>query len=302
MPALRDQSGKGLSLILLSTLAYGAMPIFGKLAYSAGVRSMSLLAWRFAIASLLFAALFRREGARPGGRDHAGLWALGCVYVGSAVSYFKGLETVPASTAALLVYTYPVMVTVLAGLFGLDHFTLRGLVAAFLAFSGCALTAGGVRSGGAGVWLVLLSALFYSTYMLLGSRLAAGVKAEAMARHTAQTAAAVCIPWAALRGELPLPPSLQAWGAVCAIAAVSTVVALRSLLAGMALVGPVRAAVVSSFEVVVTLMLAAGLLGERIGPRQLAGAVLILSAVVFQNLGVLRRLARRRPGGEESRS
>jgi len=64
---------------------------------------------------------------------------------------------------------------------------------------------------------------------------------------------------------------------------------MTAFLAGMALVGPTRASVLSSLEVIVTLVLAFLLLGERLGPRQWAGAGLILGAVVFQNLGVLRR-------------
>src|SRR6266581_2834444 len=57
-------------------------------------------------------------------------------------------------------------------------------------------------------------------------------------------------------------------------------------------VGPARAAVLSSFEVVVTMALSITLLGERLGPRQWLGAALILGAVVLQNLGALRPFAR----------
>jgi drug/metabolite transporter (DMT)-like permease len=76
---------------------------------------------------------------------------------------------------------------------------------------------------------------------------------------------------------------------------VSTVVAMIAFLAGMALVGPTRASVLSSLEVVVTLVLAFALLGERLTPWQWAGALLILGAVAWQNLGALRALAARRP-------
>ena len=64
----------------------------------------------------------------------------------------------------------------------------------------------------------------------------------------------------------------------------------------MARIGAVRAAVLSSFEVVVTMGLAAAFLGERLGPRQLGGAALILGAVLLQNLAALRRLAQRGGG------
>jgi drug/metabolite transporter (DMT)-like permease len=146
------------------------------------------------------------------------------------------------------------------------------------------------------VWLVLTSAFLYSVYMILGSRYAAHLPAEATASHTAQASAALCIPFALVQGEVMLPAEPKAWAAVFAIAALSTVVALRALLSGMARIGPVKAAVLSSFEVVVTLTLAALFLGESLGPRSLAGAGLIVGAVVLQNLGTLRRLARRAGG------
>ncbi|HEY6548934.1 MAG TPA: DMT family transporter [Vicinamibacteria bacterium] len=296
MSAPRDEQTRGFLLVLLSTLAYGAMPIFGKVAYAAGANAASLLAWRFTLATILFALLATRKSRGLAWRDHRALWGIGFVFVVNALCYFKALETIPASTAALLVYTYPVMVTLISGLLGLDHFTLRGLVAAAMAFSGCALTAGTVQGGGPGVWLVLVSALLYSIYMILGSRFAAHLPAEATASHTAQASAVVCIPFALAQGEILLPPDPRAWAAVLAIATLSTVVALRALLSGMARIGAVRAAVLSSFEVVVTLSLAALFLGEALGPRSLAGAALIVGAVVLQNLGTLQRLARRGGG------
>ena len=293
MAAPRDEQTKGLALVLLSTLAYGAMPIFAKAAYAAGFVAGPLLAWRFALATALFALFATRKSRGLAMRDHWRLWGLGAVFVVNAFAYFKALETVPASTAAVLIYTYPVMVAVLSGLFGFDPFTLRGLIAALLSFAGCALTAGAITGGeGRGVFLVLLSALLYAVYMLLSSRFAAHLPAEATASHTAQAAAAFCIPFCFLQGTAMVPPTPKAWAAVFAIAALSTVVALRALLSGMARVGPVRAAVLSSLEVVVTLVLAAAFLGEALGPRQLLGASLILGAVVLQNLGTLRRLAR----------
>jgi len=293
MAVVRDEQTKGFLLVLLSTLAYGAMPIFGKVAYAAGARATSLLAWRFALATLLFALFATAKSKGLARRDHFRLWAIGSVFVTNALCYFKGLESVPASTAALIVYTYPVMVTLISGVLGLDRFTLRGLVAAGMAFTGCALTAGTVEHGGPGVWLVLISALLYSIYMILGSRYAAHLPAEATASHTAQASAALCIPFALSQGEVLLPPEPRAWVAVLAIAFLSTVVALRALLSGMARIGAVKAAVLSSFEVVVTLILAALFLGEELGTRSLVGAALILGAVVLQNLATLRRLAQR---------
>jgi drug/metabolite transporter (DMT)-like permease len=290
-PARAGEEGRGLLYILISALAYGSMPIVGKLTYAAGVTSLMALAWRFAVAVAIFALLKRRgEPALPW-RRRLSLWALGVVFVGNAFTYFAALETVPAATAAVLVYTYPVLVLLLSALLGLEPLTLRGLLAALLAFAGCALTTGGLAgiAGDRGVILVLMSALIYATYVVLGGRFAADVPAEVAARHLVQAAAAVLVPWAAWRGELLLPPAPAAWAGVLALGSLCTVVPIRAFLAGLQRIGPGRAAVLSSVEVILTIVLAVILLGEPLGLRQLAGALLILGAVGLQNLRVLRR-------------
>jgi drug/metabolite transporter (DMT)-like permease len=76
------------------------------------------------------------------------------------------------------------------------------------------------------------------------------------------------------------------------VATLCTVVPIRAFLAGLSRIGPARAAVVSSLEVLVTIALAAAVLRERIGPRQWAGGALILGGVLLHNLGALRRMGR----------
>jgi drug/metabolite transporter (DMT)-like permease len=122
-----------------------------------------------------------------------------------------------------------------------------------------------------------------------------------LALHLAQVAAVLCSMLALAGPGLALPPDPVAWLSVTAIAVVSTVVAMIAFLAGMALVGPSRASVLSSLEVLVTMALAFVLLGERLTPPQWAGAALILGAVAFQNAAaVSRALARRAPADARS--
>ena len=113
--------------------------------------------------------------------------------------------------------------------------------------------------------------------------------ARVLALHLAQAAAVLCVAFGLAGGGLALPIDPRGLLAVAGIGVVSTVVAMTTFLAGMALVGPTRASVLSSLEVIVTLVLAFVFLGERLGPWQWAGAALILGAVAFQNLGALRR-------------
>ena len=65
------------------------------------------------------------------------------------------------------------------------------------------------------------------------------------------------------------------------IALLSTVAAITLYFAGLERIGPTRASTLSTLEPLVTVMLAAIVLGERIAPMQIAGGALILAAVVL---------------------
>ena len=105
----------GPALCLLSAACFGAMGVFGKLAYDAGVSSGALLLLRFVFAAALLGALLAvRPQLRAGGSAEAspsgpggltrrlvltGL-ALGAVgYASQASLYFAALERIDASLA-----------------------------------------------------------------------------------------------------------------------------------------------------------------------------------------------------------
>jgi drug/metabolite transporter (DMT)-like permease len=286
---------RGVVLIVVSTLAYGTLPILVKVAYAAGVAPLPLLAWRYGIAALLIGLLER--GPRPAPRTRLALWGLGSLFVCNSIAFFRALETVPASVVSLVLYTYPVIVTLLAAAAGLERLRAKSLGAALAAFGGCALTAGGAPAGQplsrAGVSWALLAALVYAGYIVLSSRLGRGVSARVLALHLAQAAAVVAAALSLAGPGLALPRSPAAWAIVAVIGVIPTVVAMTAFLAGMSVVGPTRASVLSSLEVLVTLALAYALLGDRLSLVQWGGAALILGTVAWQNLGALRGAARR---------
>ncbi len=273
---------RGELLVLLSAGAYGTMPVLARLLYAEGVPVSALLAYRFLFAVALFALLPSRASALAW-RRRLVLWGLGAVFVGNSLCYFLALERVPVSVISLLLYTYPVLVTLFSAVAGLDPLTPRNLGAALLAFCGGALTAGSFAGADPrGIVLALLTAAIYSLYMVLAGRFARDVPSEQAARHVAEVALVVYVAWAAIRGELLLRASPKAWAALFAIGGVCTVLALRGFLAGLALVGPARAAVLSSFEIVVAIALAIAFLGERPGAALWLGGGLIVAAVALQ--------------------
>ena len=107
----------GTCACLASGAAFGAMGIFGKLAYGEGATVGTLLSVRFALAALLFWAIVlgarggRRAVRRLPRRHLAAGLALGAVgYALQAGCYFAALTRIDASLLALVLYTFPALV------------------------------------------------------------------------------------------------------------------------------------------------------------------------------------------------
>src|SRR4051812_22950633 len=110
----------GVLFCLASAAAFGAMGIFGKLAYDEGATVGTLLSTRFVLAATVLWLFVLCSGrARHlrvlSRRDVCLALALGALgYGAQAGAYFAALDRLDASLLSLLVYTYPVMVTVAA--------------------------------------------------------------------------------------------------------------------------------------------------------------------------------------------
>src|SRR3954470_922063 len=146
-------SSVGTLFCLGSGAAFGAMAIFGKLAYGEGATVGTLLAVRFLLAAALFWVLVLagggiRELRALRGRDIAAGLGLGaCGYALQAGCYFAALERIDASLLSLLLYTFPAMVAVAAVALGRERLSPRRVLALALASSGLALVVTGAGAG-----------------------------------------------------------------------------------------------------------------------------------------------------------
>lgn len=277
----------GVALIAVSASAFGAMAIFARAATASGADIFAMLLFRFFVAAILLLVWCRLQRVRfPSRRRVLGIVLMGGIgYVGQSLCFFGALQYAQASLVALLLYLYPVFVTILAAIFLHERLTPVKLGALVLCSLGTALTVGGGHGQPLGMVLAVASALIYSGYIVVGARLTKGVDARA-------TAALVCLAatisfgaMAAVRMSqgLPLrwPAGSGGWAALVAIAVCSTVIAILAFFAGLQRLGAGRASMLSTLEPVVTVLLAAVLLGETLTAPQLAGGVLILAGVVW---------------------
>lgn len=270
----------GIGLALLSATSFGVMPVLAKVAYDDGAEPIAVLTVRFALAAAVLLVLVRlRRELLPRGRTAGALIGLGAVgYVGMSLCYFFALERISAGLTALLLYFYPALVVVLGAV--LLRRRPRSVVLAIVGVAtvGTVLTIGPVKGGQTtGVLLGLGSALVYATYILLSSRVR-GITPIASAA-TVLSAGAVVMTGLALLTRPSFPSEATAWLALAGVALLGGVLAVTAFFAALALIGPADTSVVSTVEPVVSIAVAGLVLGERLGPVQVAGGVIVLLAV-----------------------
>jgi len=273
------------ALVVGSACCFGTLGVFGKLAYRLGLTTPQLLSYRFALAALLLwlAAAITHQGLPPR-RSLLGLAIMGGAgYVGQSGSYFSALHFIPASTNALLLYTFPVAVTLLAALLFHESLGWMKLGAVGLAFLGTMLVVEAQLRAAApiGIALGLGSAAFYSGYILYGSRLLPGLPPVSATAVIMTSAAAVWTASASINGQLAVEWTIPRIVLIASFAVVGTTIPVLTFILGLRLVGPSRAAILSTFEPASTVLLAVIILGEIANPIQYVGGALILASVVL---------------------
>jgi drug/metabolite transporter (DMT)-like permease len=209
--------------------------------------------------------------------------AYGAVSVaGFMTVYFAAIAFTTVATAAVLLYTAPAWVVLLARLFFGEPVTKMKGAAVALVFTGCALVAGtgGSRTVGlspAGLLTGLGAGLTYALYSIFGK--------AALRRYSALTTVVYALGFGALfllvasRGLAPVPP--VGARALAYVIAIPTAGAYLLYVAGLQRVEAGRASVVATVEPVVAALSGALILHEPFGLMQWMGAALVLGGVIL---------------------
>jgi len=298
----------GIGLVVISSVGYGSGSVLAGPVYATGVDWLTLVQWRFLIGATLawiwvLPSADRRDALLRMPRRQVGVaLGLGALFTGNAGTYYAGLETVPAALAGVLVYTYPVLVALLSLRFATRLPGRRPWIALVLAVAGSALALGGIDVRAAppisGLLLIWASTLFYSAWIILSARLSGerrdrlGSEAPEGSQPATDAAVTTALMMSATAtvyavggtfvGE-PLDPGrvpADAWPLVVAVGAVASFLAIQTFYAGARRIGAAKAALLSTVEPPVIVVLSFLLLHQTLAPIQLAGAALILIAVI----------------------
>lgn len=278
---------KGTLAILGSSLGYGGLAVLGKIALDRGVGVVPLLAWRFLLAAtLLWMLVLLTNTPLPRPQKIRGIVLLGIAYSVNSIAFMLGLDRIPAGLASLIFFTYPTVVVLISRFWGGEKLTGRRILSLILATTGCGLIVGqGIASVDViGVLWILLAVGLIAGFIITSHHVLANTPAIS-STAILLTTTAVILTAVGLSGDgLLVPPDPTTILVLVALGVTSTAIPVTLFLLGVQWIGPSRASIFSTLEPMITVALAALLLGERLLPLQMLGGASILAGVIWLRL------------------
>ena len=276
----------GVLYVVLSAAAFGFMPIFAIYAYQGGFTVMTLLALRFLLTAILFFLVIgiTKQRWKLSVKQLLSLVLMGSVmYAAQSFTYFSAVTFIPASLAALLLYTFPIYVTILAFFVEKEPLSRQTVLAILLSLGGLTMILG--TSFGqvnlTGVLLALTAAIVYALYILTGNRLVKEIRSLFDTAFICLCASITFFTVGASTGQLQFIIQPQGWWALIGVVMISTVVSMFTFFKGLDLIGSTKSSILSTVEPFVTVLLSTLLLGEHLTWLQLVGGGTVLAGAML---------------------
>lgn len=283
-----------IAALLAIALSFGANNVSARLAFEHGTSVTAAVTVRSIVTALAMFAIIRLQGVAlvlpPGVRGRATL--IGVLLAVQSFCLYSAVARIPVALALLAFNTFPMLLSLISWATGGEAPTRRTLIAMPVALVGLALALdvlglGGSIAGrwaeiGAGVGWALGAALAWALILHLTVRWLKDVDGRVRTLLTMSVAAAIVLVGGSAGGSFALPDAPAGWlGLVLLCLFYGTAITL--LFAVLPRIGAVNNAVVLSFEPIVVLVLAWIFLGQSVAPRQIAGAFVVVGAIVYLN-------------------
>ena len=270
---------------------WGTLGIFSKMLYADGVSFEALVAFRAAVGWLAVMAFLLVSGGakrlKVPLRDLAFLAPLGLVGIGLFyLFYFYTVRESAVGTAAVLLYSSPAFVVLLAWLFLGEGLGPAKLVSLGLTTGGVVLVAGAYDPANLEVTPTVLATglsagLTYGLYSIFGRPVAGRLGPAVILSYALFFGAALllvaAVPTLGTLANLPA----TSYAVLLMLAVVHTTLAFALYTFGLGRLGAGRAAIVATVEPVVAGAPGTVLLGEELTVPKVAGAALVVCGAVL---------------------
>ena len=290
---MEKHSVTGDILIIFAGLFWGSMGIFVRHLNGLGFTSVQVACLRLVTAGILFAVILLikdPKGFKIKVKDIPLFLALGLVSIlFFTCCYFTAIRLMTMSTAAILLYTSPIWVMILAVIFLKEKLTARKVIALILAFAGCVLVSGfGGKVTLPGILVGLGSGLGYGLYSIFGSFALRKYSPFTVTCYTFLIAGlgsiAVSDPADLFSKIASADNRLALAGFILLTAVVTAVIPFLFYTLGLNRTTAGRAAVLATVEPAAATLFGVFVMNERIGIASAVGILLVFAAIIVLSI------------------
>lgn len=300
MTPQRALSGTAFSTLLLIALMMGANHVAARLAFNNGVDVATAVAFRSVVTALAVAALLaiQRVPLRFTARNKRILPVIGLLIAVQSLCLYSAVARLPVALALLAFNTYPIWTALWDWLLYRRSPERALLLAMPVILIGLALALDvlGAASGlgaagqwgriGTGVAFALAAAATFGVALVLTQHEAGDVDGRVRTLTTMSIVGVFALAGVAVQGGFQLPQAPLGWWGLAALTFLYGT-AFTIMFTVLPKLGVVGNSAIMNVEPVFALVLAWLILGQAIAPVQVAGALLVVGAVMV--LGLRKR-------------
>ena len=301
-PASKAISGTAFATLLLIALMMGANHVAARIAFNNGVDVATAVVFRSVITALVIALILTlqrvRVPVRFGPRHKRMLPLIGLLIGVQSLCLYSAVARLPVALALLAFNTYPIWTALWAWLLYRQIPERALLIAMPVILVGLALALDvfGAASGlgasgqwariGAGVGFALAAAGTFGLALVITQHEAADVDGRVRTATTMTMAGLVALGMVGVQGGFHLPQAAAGWWGLAALTFLYGT-AFTIMFTVLPKLGVVGNSAIMNVEPVFALVLAWLILGQVIAPVQVAGALVVVGAVM--GMGLRRR-------------
>ena len=293
-------SGAAFATLLLIALMMGANHVAARIAFNHGVDVATAVVFRSTVTAGVIAALLAVQGVRPrlSARQKRVLPGIGLLIGVQSLCLYSAVARLPVALALLAFNSYPIWTAMWSAVLYRQHPERAMLVAMPVILIGLAMALDvfGAASGlgasgqwariGAGVAFALTASATFGLALVLTQHEAGDVDGRVRTVVLMGVTGIVALATVAVQGGFHLPDAPAGWGGVAALTFLYGT-AFTIMFTVLPRLGVVGNSAIMNVEPVFALVLAWLILGQSIAPVQVAGALLVVGAVVM--LGLRKR-------------
>jgi len=293
----RAISGAAFATLLLIAMMMGANHVAARIAFNNGVDVATAVVFRSTVTALVIVAILVSQGVRVRftQRHRKALPAIGLLVGVQSLCLYSAVARLPVALALLAFNTYPMWTAFWAFVVYRKRPEKAMLVAMPVILVGLAMALDvfGATSGlgaqgqwariGAGVAFALTAAATFGLALVLTQHEAGDVDGRVRTASTMGLAGIVALAMVATQGGFHLPTAPAGWGGLLMLTMLYGT-GFTIMFTVLPRLGVVGNSAIMNVEPVFALVLAWLLLGQAIAPVQVAGALLVVGAVMALGL------------------